>query len=101
MDVTTVKNILGITTTKHDTYLTKVIPLIVEYAKDECYQDFLDDDGVEQLPGGVKVFVAKAIEYNMNTAGVTSRSQGVSYSYDTDFPKSIMRFLSPYRRLKW
>lgn len=101
MEVTTVKNILGITTTKHDTYLNEVTPLFVETAKSYCNNDFLNDDGVEVLPGAVKIAIAKWIEYNMHTAGVSGRSQGISYSYDTNVPDGIKALLKAYRRVSW
>jgi hypothetical protein len=98
----TVKKILQITTTKHDDYLNTMILLLEEYAKDKTNNDFLDENGNEVIPGAVTIFVAKACEYNMNKAGVTSRSMGeVSYSYDLDFPRSITKLLDPYRKVKF
>lgn len=101
MDITIVKNILGITTTNYDSYLAEVTPHFVEFAKMYCNQTFLDANGNESLPGPVKIFVAKACEYNLNEAGVTMKQQGVTYQYTTDLPQSIMRYLQAFRRLTW
>lgn len=91
-----VKNMLGMTTDKHDAYLQEVIPLFLDFAEDYCNRRW------DEPPSGVRLFVAKAVEYNMNPAGLSSRSMDtVSYSYNTDFPESVMKFLRPYRRVRF
>lgn len=100
MDVQTLKTMLGITTDRHDAYLKEVIPLFIDFAKDYCNNRFLVD-GAEKLPAGVKLFVAKAIEFNMAPSNLSARSMGdVSYSYETELPESVLRHLKPYRRLR-
>lgn len=101
MDITEVKNINGITTTKHDSYIATMIPLMEEAVKDYCNNSFLDEDENEVIPGGVKIAIAKWIQFNMLQSGVSSRSQGVSYSYDTEVPESIKTHLRRYRRVKF
>ncbi|MED3691301.1 phage head-tail connector protein [Peribacillus butanolivorans] len=96
MDKEEVKNILGITTNKHDVYITTCIPLFVDFIKEHCNNSFPDD-----ISGGVKIAVAKMIEWNMNKSGQKTRSIGeVAYSFDTDFPPSILRLLQPYNRIR-
>ena len=85
-----------------DEYLAAAIPLLVEYAKNYCNQDFIDDTGQEVLPGGVKLAIAKMAEYNM--ADVTAKSTtvgaySVSYATGAEYPKSITNLLRPYRRV--
>lgn len=95
MEITEVKGILSISTNKHDMYFATSIPLFMEYAGEYCNQTF-----AEPLPGGVKIFIAKACEYNMQQSGLSSRSMGsVSYSYETDFPPSLLKLLKPYRKV--
>ncbi|MEC5422122.1 phage head-tail connector protein [Virgibacillus sp. C22-A2] len=101
MEVSDVKSILRWKTTKHDDYTTTMLPLMIEAVKDDCNNPFIDENGKESLPGGVQIAVAKWIEYNTNQAGVTGRSQGVSYSYDVNVPDSIKSFLRPYKRLRF
>ena len=100
MDTETVKAILQIKTEKHDTYISVVLPLFVGTVKEYCGQTFTID-GVELLPSGVQIAIAKWIEYNMQTAGVAGRSQGVSYSYSTELPGSIKTLLKPHRKLRF
>ena len=96
MDTEQIKQILGITTDKHDAYLDTVIPLFLEFAEDYCNNTF------EVIPGPVKIFVAKAAQHNMQVAGLKSRTMGeVSYSYDTEFPSSILKYLSRYRKVRF
>lgn len=104
MDIEEVKRILGVpeSNTRYDEYLTTVVPLFVEHVKAYCNRSFTDEDGVEDLPGGVKIAVAKWAESNMQKSGLRSRTTGqVSYTYDTDIPDSIRKMLAPYRRLSW
>jgi Phage gp6-like head-tail connector protein len=87
---------------KHDQYINTSVPLLIEFAQEDCNNSFTDEFGVLSLKGGMKLFLAKCIEYNLNSkAGQSSRTFGeVSYSYDTNFPPSILKFLEPYRRIK-
>lgn len=97
MDKETIKNMLGIKSAKHDSYLTEVIPLFIDHAKELCNNQF-----PEGIPSGVKLYVAKAVEFNMGSSTLKGRKMGdVSYSYDTELPKSITKLLAPYRRLKF
>ncbi|WP_438421640.1 phage head-tail connector protein [Bacillus siamensis] len=100
MDIQTVKNMLGIKTDSHDTYLAEVLPLFIDQAKDWCNNSFMVN-GDEKLPAGVKLYVAKAIEHNMTPSNLSGRSMGdVSYSYETELPSSITKLLAPYRKLR-
>lgn len=102
MDMQSVKTLLGITTDKHDGYLAEMIPILTDYAKEYCNNSFSNSLNEEQLPGSVMLFVAKAAQFNMNPAGITSRSMGgASYSYDTDFPEAIMKMLRPYKKVRF
>lgn len=95
MEVTEVKNILNNQNIDED-YLSTAIPLFIDYANNYCNQSYASNE----LPGGVKVFVAKACEYNMQKVGLKSFRMGeVSYSYETDFPKTLKDYLKPYRRV--
>ena len=101
MEVMDVKMLLGLKTDKHDQYIEAMIPILMEYAKDYCNTSFFIAEE-EIIPGPVKLFIAKAIEFNMNPAGVSARSMGgASYSYETDFPSSITRLLKPYRKVRF
>ncbi|MDA7028459.1 phage head-tail connector protein [Bacillus sp. CLL-7-23] len=101
MDIQTIKTMLRITTNKHDDYFKEVIPIYMDYAKTYCNNTFTVD-GQEVLPAGVKLFVAKAIEFNMNPVNLSSRNMGdASYSYVTELPETIMRYLKPYKKLRF
>lgn len=101
MNLQEVKNILGYTTSKYDTYITTAIPLFTEFIQDYCNNGFLDESDQIVLKGGAKIALAKMIEHNINKAGISSRSFGeVAYSYDNDFPPSILKLLQPYSRIR-
>lgn len=102
MNIAEVKALLGITTSKHDDYLDAVVPIFVEDAKAKTNNDFLDAEGREVLPGPVKLYVAKACQYNMNETGLKSYRMGeVSYTYETEFPPSITDLLKRYKRVRF
>ncbi|KIL46161.1 phage head-tail connector protein [Jeotgalibacillus campisalis] len=103
MDVEKVKSMIGFSnTTKHDAYLTEMIPLIVERAKEYCHNDFKDHNGEEALPAGIKIFVAKGCQFNLNKAGLKSQSMGsVSYTFDTNFPASYYKEIQTYRKVRF
>lgn len=98
MDITQVKNILGITSDRHDNYLAEVVPLFLEIAEERTNNTFT----AGEEPAGVKLFVAKACEYNMQESGLKSRTLGdVSYTYETDFPPSVLKHLRPYKKVRF
>lgn len=97
-----VKTILQIKTNNHDPYIEVMLPLLVEFTKEWCNNPFLNSEDEEELPSGVQIFVPKAIEYLMNKSGVSSRTMGaVSYSYDLDFPPSLLKMIKPYRKVRF
>ena len=101
MDLQNVKNMLQFNTDKHDSYLLEVIPLFIDQAKEYCNNTFMKD-GKEELPSGVKLYIVKAIEYNMKPVTLKGKTMGeVSYSYETELPKSIMKYLAPYRKVRF
>lgn len=101
MNVTEVKSLTEIKTDKHDDYILTILPYMIESIKEYCNNQFLDVDGNESLPGGARIAISKWIQFNILQAGVNSRSQGVSYNYETEVPNSIKIHLKPYKRLRW
>jgi hypothetical protein len=98
MDLQSVKNMLQLNTDKHDSYLAEAIPLFIDQAQEYCNNTFVKDE----LPSGVKLYVVKAIEHNMQPVTLKGRTMGeVSYSFETELPKSIMKYLAPYRRVRF
>lgn len=96
-----VKVRLQLTTTKHDNFLLEVAPDWLEWVKAETNNSFLVD-GIEDIPGPIIQFVAKASEFSMAKAGIKSRTMGsVSYSFDSDLPESIKKLYRPYKKVKF
>lgn len=101
MDKTEVKALLP-GAVPSDTFLDAIIPLIIEWVQDYCNQTFEDADEFLQLPGGVKIFIARACQFNAAQAGVKSESLGdYSVSYSTEYPESLTKLLRPYRKVSW
>lgn len=93
-----VKKLLNWKTDKYDDYLDTIIPILIEYAADTCNKEF----DPQNLPGGVKLFVAKACEYNITSKiGLEARTLGdASYNYETEVPAPLHRYLKPYREIR-
>ena len=83
----------------NEDYYKVMLPIILESVNDEYNQCFEPSN----LPGVVKLFLAKAIQfYSGAGSGVKSRSMGsVSYSYDfSNLPSTITSLLARYRKVK-
>lgn len=101
MDIQTVKDILRITTTKHDIYIDTMLPLMTDIVEEKFYGSFeLDETDNKIIPSAAKIAIAKWIEFNMNRAGLESESEGISYSYSLEVPKSIKEML-PREKVKF
>lgn len=101
MTLVEVKQLLNITHSDLDTYLVNMLSLLIAYVEEECNRSFYED-GVLHLPAGVRLFIVKAIEYNLHQAGVSSSSFAEeSLSITTDFPESILRGLRRHRKVRF
>lgn len=70
-------------------------PIYFDVAIDYCNNKDLEFEHII-------VFLAKAIQYYSNKAGLTSRSGGtVSYAYTSDLPQSVLLLLKPFKKLRW
>ena len=86
----------------HDVFLSVMVPALTDYVVDQCNNQFAKNGyGDIVLPGPVKIFIAKACEYNIQSTGLKERKMGsVSYSYDLQFPSTLHQYLRPYRRMR-
>lgn len=104
-DVDEIKGILGIPLidTSKNEYIQTMLPLLLESVMAYTNNNFnIQADGTLRIPGGVKIYLAKAIERNTMTTGLKSRSMGsVTYSYDNSVPDELKGFLKPYRKVKF
>lgn len=83
-----------ITTEKTEHY-KMLAPIYFETAVEYCNNPAITIDNA-------LVFIAKAIQYYTNHAGLTSRSGGtVSYAYTTDLPTAVLLPLKPFKKLRW
>jgi hypothetical protein len=98
-----VKTILRIQDEGHDMYLSVMVPILEQHVIDHCNNQFTKDSHGEVVyPGPVKLFIAKACEFNMGATGLKGRSMGsVSYTYDLEFPGTLYQYLRPYKKVKF
>lgn len=104
-DVEEIKGILGMAVSDQskDEYIRLMLPLLLESVMTYTNNNFnIAADGTLRIPGGVKIYLAKAIERNTMQTGLKSRSMGsVSYSYDTAVTDELKAFLTPYKKVKF
>lgn len=102
MELLDVKGILGInlSDTSKDDYIEFILPLIIEFVQDYCGETFEDPQqpGLYTFRGGLKVTIAKMIQFHMNKSGI--QSEGISrrsVAYNTEYPKYITDALDMYK----
>lgn len=88
-----VKQLLQNDTLSNDEYIQAMIPISVSFVRDYCENPEL------KIDGGVKIAVAKIIEFYMSNSSLQSKSLSrVSETFHTELPKSILQLLSPYNK---
>lgn len=96
-NIDNIKLLASITTDEYDAYLTAFLTMLEEWLKDYCNNKFDVD-----TPQGILIFAAQAIQFNMQPMTLQSRSMGsVSYSYNLEYPESMMKLLAPYRKVRF
>jgi hypothetical protein len=103
IELAEVKTLLGITDTAKDSYITAMIPIVEDFVKRYCNDDFLAEDGVTSaFPAGIKLPVVQLIKASMVYKGVAGESIGdYSVSFFSTIPQSILIGLKPYKKLKF
>lgn len=83
----------------NDEYYKVMLPILLDSVNEEYNQSFKPDN----LPGAVKLFLAKATQFYAMNTGLKSRKMGtVSYSFDfSNLPTSITDLLNRYRKAKY
>jgi len=73
------------------------------WIKDYCNNDFLDDEGNENLPAGVELVLDKLVDFHKQDLNVASEKiADLSVSYFQDqIPTRIKQMLDPYKKMKW
>lgn len=89
-----------------DKYFSVALPLSIEAIQDYCNQDFTDEDGAFNLPGGIQLAVSKLIEYQMNKpAGVQSyslaRESTTWATGESGLPKEVESLCEPHRVVRF
>jgi len=105
MTVDDVKDILGISGTGQDARITTLLPLTKDFVIDYCNNKFLDEDGDEVLPSGIKLAIADLIGLQINRpVGISSEKLGdysVSYYLEgSNLPPEIQKRLSTYKKVR-
>lgn len=105
-DIAEIKVINGIkdSETKHDDYIKTMLPMLLESVVGHTNNNFggIRADGSVNLPGPVKIYLAKAIERSTIKTGLKSRSMGsVSYTYDTSVPNELKDYLTPFKKVRF
>lgn len=96
-NVSDVKILAGIKTDEHDDFIETYCAVCFDWIKAYCNNEF-----TKGVPKAVELFMAKALNLNMTPVHLKARSMGtVSYTYNTEYPESVLSLLTPYRRVKF
>jgi len=100
-EVKTLLSIPGDDVTKDDVIET-MIPIVEDFVKRHCNDEFTDDEGVTSFPGGLKLPAAQLIGYQLEYKGVAGESIGdYSVSFFANIPDGIKTMLKPYKKLRF
>jgi hypothetical protein len=90
-----VKSVLNLSGNQRDNQIIEYIPLVEEWIKGYCQDDFVE------TPPGYELIAIKMIEFNLNQkAGYTSEGLSRhSVSFAEDYPATITKGLR--RKLSW
>lgn len=88
----------------------QILAALKKWVIDYCRNEFLinnpdydadiegSEEYIEELPGGVDLFLNQGVNFIKNQSGVSAESLGDhSITWTTDFPKSLLQLLYPYR----
>jgi len=88
-----VKTLLQITDSTYDALITALIPIVEDYVKNYCNNEFTDG-----YPVGLKGIVAKIIYHNIfNKDGVLKFKRG---QVSVEYPDNIYKQLDAYKAMK-
>lgn len=88
-----VKEILNIKDSSTDKYIQEMIEPAIEFVRHYC------GDYDLEVKGGVKIAVAKIIEFYMSNSSIASESiSRISRAYNNDLPSSIIVLLNSYKK---
>lgn len=81
--------------------ISELIPLVEDWIRGYCQDDFKDANGVDDFPIGYSLIAIKMIEFNLyQKAGYASEGLSRhSVSFATDYPSNITKGLR--RKLSW
>ena len=71
-------------------FIMTMIPIVEAYVMKKC--------GLDSIPNGLKLAIAKIIEYEMANASISSKSMmDVRLQYRDQYPQSVQDLLDEYR----
>lgn len=113
-----VKTLLSIpsTDTSRDDFIDTMIPVVEDFVKEYCANDFFDDDGVESFPAGIKLPVARLIGHDLRAMSLSSGDKDVTAewlgeysikyavgsreSLTGSYPQALLVNLRPWKRVR-
>jgi predicted extracellular nuclease len=107
MTLNEVKTLIRTTSTDLDSFISAELPLLEDYVKTYCNDDFLVETSAgstsyyTDMPLGVKRYIARKIKSDScNITGVMSESLGdYSVSYGNTVSDPLLALLNPYRKV--
>jgi len=72
------------------------------WVREYCNDDFKDDNGEDDFPAGVELFIAQTEKYLANQKGIKSEMLGdYQVTFEKELPVFLTNMLNDYRKLRW
>ena len=99
-----------------DMFIDTMIPVVEDFVKEYCANDFIDDNGEEAFPPGIKLPVARLIGHDLRAMSLNAGDKDVTAewlgeysikyavgsreSLTGSYPKALMLNLRPWKRVR-
>ena len=102
MMIEEVKALLTIKHTDLDEYITAALPEVIHFASTYVGEDWFDlDNQAYTVPVGVRLFVAKAVEFHLSPSGLQNDSIGDNtVRFQHEYPPALLQMLDMYAEAK-
>ncbi|WP_044639738.1 phage head-tail connector protein [Risungbinella massiliensis] len=99
MTLEEVKTLLHILNDKNDAYLTAIIPMVEDFVKSYCNQQFQNELGETVFPGAVKLVIAQLCRYHMKDGQIQfDMTRNNTITNTEQYPLEMLKTLNLYRK---
>lgn len=74
-----------------------------KWLKDKCNNDFLNEEGVEELPFDIELAIEQLMKMDANNeVGIESKAKGqIDTKFADKIPTFVIEVIANHRKMKW